>query len=131
DVGLNEWARAENTPIDVALSGEVDHLGDLVLIESLRDGFGIADIALDEYKPIRPRLLQQIADVREVPGVSQLIKRDELHRLIAIDGHPHQVGSNKPGRAGDENVMHMNSVSTKSLPSRGHNKRPYRACMQL
>jgi len=60
---------------------------------------GVADVAADEGDAVRVSG-QQVFEVGEVPGVGELVERDDLHRLEAIDEHPHEVGSNKPGCAG-------------------------------
>ena len=88
NVGLHERPGAEDAAIDVTFGGEVHDLGDLVIVKSFRHRRRIADVAFDKRDAI---VLQQIVQVREIPGVSELVERDELHLFAARNQHADKV----------------------------------------
>src|SRR6185437_9454130 len=100
DVGLNEWPGAEDAAIDVRLGGKMHHMGDAVLFEKLSNEWLVADVAAQECQA---RILHQVLEIGQIPGVGELIERNDFGLLPAADEHPYKIRADEAG-AGDENV---------------------------
>ena len=82
----------------MALSREVNHLGDLVLVPDFFDHRFVADVGLHKHQP---RAFEHTVQVGQIPRVGELVQRDQLNAFTAPDEHAHKIGPNKPGCTGD------------------------------
>src|SRR5439155_7474394 len=90
DVGENERTRAHDAAIDVSLGGEVDDLGDAVLVEDGGNQIAVADVALDEGEALL--VAEEIFEIGEISGVGELVEGDELDLLLPLHEEADEVG---------------------------------------
>src|SRR6185312_16644651 len=89
----------------MALSGEVDHLANFVVLEEIGDELGVADVAADEVEPLR--VFKEPLKVGQVSGVGELVQRDQPDGFAALHEHADEVGPDESGGAGDEERSHI------------------------
>ena len=97
-VGGDEFAGAQNRPVDVRLGREVDDdVG--VANERGRDA-GVRDVAAHEGVP---RIVDDVVQRLEPAGIGQLIERRDVPVGVRLECVPDEVRADEPGAAGDEN----------------------------
>ncbi len=98
DVGLDEFTRAVNRTIDMALGGEVDDGARFGIRQQVGDEIAITDVAADE---LVTRITFEFLEVLEIAGVSEQVEvNDKLIGLL--QPIEHEVGTNEAGGASNE-----------------------------
>ena len=99
DVGLDEFARAVNAAVHMALGGKVDHRARLVLGQQARDQGRVADVALNEVVAgIGLEAGQRLGIAR----VGQLVQIE--NRLVTLrEPVEDEIGADEARAASDEN----------------------------
>ena len=117
-VGAHEGVGVDDRAVDVALGGEVHHR--VVARHGRGHGLAVADVALHERVA---GVVGDVGEAREVAGVGEGVVDGDL----VVGGGEHVadvVGSDEPGRAGDEE-LHGSRTSRRG---RGHGRRPMWGC---
>ena len=98
-VRLDEAARIVEGPVHVCLRREVDHVR--AAGEDALDDQGIRDVALDEGEAA---MSLEVGQVLAASGVGQLVEDDDLPVRARPRDVVHEVGSDEPRAAGDEDA---------------------------
>ena len=102
-VALDENFRVLDGAVNMALSGKVDDVIEIVLCKQALDQLLVADVAL--HKDMAGVALN-VLQVLEVAGVGQLVKVDQQDLGVLLEHIMHKVGTNKTGAAGDKIFFH-------------------------
>ena len=99
-VGVDELGRsAVDRAIDVRLSRQVDDVRHPVTTEDGVEALRVGDVPGLEGVP---RIARHVLQVREVPGVGELVVVDDVVARIRVEDMPDEVRADEPGAAGDE-----------------------------
>ncbi|MDF0674978.1 MAG: hypothetical protein P0120_11680 [Nitrospira sp.] len=106
DVGLNEFAGTVNGAIDMTLSREIDHRTRTVLGQQSIDERRITDIASHEQMP---RIPLEAGKIVQIARIGELVEIDQA-LLVLRQPVKNEVGTDKPGAAGDQNGHGMMGI---------------------
>jgi hypothetical protein len=98
DVGLNEIAGAGDGTVNMGFGGEVQDMGDAVLLDQLEHGGLVAEVGFFEgvFGVMRDAL-----EVFEVAGVREAIQVDQAPDFRAVNDVVDEVGADETGAACD------------------------------
>src|SRR5262245_53759969 len=81
----------------------MNNFAHFVFVESLRDACRVADVCFNEHQAL---VAQQIVEIREIPGVRELIERDKFHVIAARKQHADKVRTDESRSASNQNASH-------------------------
>ena len=113
DVGQDELAGVVDRPVDVGLGGEMDDALDAG--EEAPDEGLVADVAEDEFVA---RVVLDVAQVVEVPGVGQLVQVDDPRPRVAAEDHADEMAADEARPARHEDGLAVEG------PFRAHGRPP-------
>jgi hypothetical protein len=110
-VGHVEGARRLDRAVDVRIGGEVDDDAGVVAAHGVEDGLAVGDIAPHE-RIAALELGRDVDQVVRVAGVGEFVVDDDVPIRVALQSVADVVGADKPGPAGDEDVLHGRWIVT-------------------
>ncbi len=116
-VGLDELGGPGDAAVHVALGGEVEELGDVVLLDEVPGQLQVLHIAhhqLDTFQPL---------DLGAVGGIGQLVQhQDAICGMVAVPA-VHQVGADEARAAGDEDGFGHGTPKKGNSPRRARKRK--------
>jgi len=97
----------------VRLGRQVQH--GVHICDQLGDHVRVANVAAHESIA---RILLDVREVAEVPGVGQEIEIDDLYVLVGLEQVTHQVGADEPRATGDQQLHEVLAIRGPPTPIR-------------